>query len=53
MEQLSILKNLLEEAKKGDEFGIKPDLTRTEIEALKWAIKQIESKCNAYYVNEV
>lgn len=44
MEQLLILKKLLEEAEKGDEFGIKPDLTKREIEALTWAIIQIESK---------
>ena len=43
MEQLLILKKLLEEAEKSDEFGVKPDLTKTEIKALNWAINQIES----------
>jgi hypothetical protein len=41
-EHLEVLKNLLKEAKNGDEHGVKPDITDKEIQAIQWVINKIE-----------
>jgi enolase len=42
VKEIVVLKNLLHESVNGDEHGIKPDLTESEMKALEWAIEQAE-----------
>jgi hypothetical protein len=42
MEHIQVLKDLLEVAIEGDDDGKKPDLFPKEIDALQWAIEQLE-----------
>ena len=42
MNFLETLKNLAHIAVEGDEDGIKPDLNQGEINALKWAVEELE-----------
>ncbi len=40
---IEVLEKLLKEVKYGDEYGMKPDLTDDEIEAVEWAINKLKN----------
>ena len=44
MEHLETLKRMLADVENGDEHGVKPDLTESEIGAIRWAIETLDSK---------
>lgn len=41
-EHIATLKKLLKEAEHGDEHGIRPDITDSEVKAIEWAIQNLE-----------